>query len=78
MLADGASRSLDTSVVDSAATLTLAALKHAHALNPVEIQRALIQCGEFSRDMLQVACAVVEAASKNGAVYPEVRGHGWD
>ncbi|ETE68672.1 Zinc finger SWIM domain-containing protein, partial [Ophiophagus hannah] len=45
-LADRASRARDSNMVRSAAELALSCLPHAHALNPNEIQRALVQCKE--------------------------------
>jgi len=71
-LADRASRCRDPNMVRAAAELALSCLPHAQALNPNEIQRALIQCKEQSKDMLQRACLSVEMAAKEGGVYPEV------
>ncbi|XP_054168196.1 zinc finger SWIM domain-containing protein 8-like [Oppia nitens] len=71
-LADRASRGRELSMVKAAAELALSCLPHAHALNPNEIQRALIQCKEQSNDMLERACLAVESAAKGGGVYPEV------
>ncbi|XP_064602732.1 zinc finger SWIM domain-containing protein 8-like isoform X2 [Liolophura sinensis] len=71
-LADRASRGRDPNMVRTASELALSCLPHAHALNPSEIQRALIQCKEQSRDMLERACLAVESAAKGGGVYPEV------
>ena len=71
-LADRASRGRDPNMVRAAAELALSCLPHAHALNPNEIQRALIQCKEQSREMLERACLAVESAAKGGGVYPEV------
>ncbi len=71
-LADRASRGRDPNMVRAAAELALSCLPHAQALNPTEIQRALIQCKEQSRDMLERACLAVESAAKGGGVYPEV------
>lgn len=71
-LADRASRGRDPSMVRAAAELALSCLPHAHALNPNEIQRALIQCKEQSSEMLERACLAVESAAKGGGVYPEV------
>ena len=45
-LADRASRARDANMVRAAAELALSCLPHAHALNPNEIQRALLQCKE--------------------------------
>ncbi|MED6255457.1 Zinc finger SWIM domain-containing protein 8, partial [Ataeniobius toweri] len=45
-LADRASRARDLNMVRAAAELALSCLPHAHALNPNEIQRALVQCKE--------------------------------
>lgn len=45
-LADRASRGREPNMVRAAAELALSCLPHAHALNPNEIQRALIQCKE--------------------------------
>ena len=71
-LADRASRGRDPAMVKAAAELALSCLPHASALNPNEIQRALIQCKEQSNDMLERACLAVESAAKGGGVYPEV------
>ena len=59
-------------MVKAAAELALSCLPHAQALNPSEVQRALFQCKEQSRDMLEKACLAVESAAKGGGVYPEV------
>lgn len=48
-LADRASRARDPNMVRAAAELALSCLPHAHALNPNEIQRALVQCKEQVR-----------------------------
>ena len=45
-LADRASRGRDSTTVRRAAELALSVLPRAHALNPNEIQRALLQCRE--------------------------------
>ncbi|CAH1795555.1 unnamed protein product [Owenia fusiformis] len=71
-MADRASRGRDPNMVRAAADLALSCLPHAHALNPNEIQRALIQCREQSREKLEQACLAVESAAKGGGVYPEV------
>ncbi|XP_076368727.1 zinc finger SWIM domain-containing protein 8-like [Tachypleus tridentatus] len=71
-LADRASRVRDPAMVRAAAELALSCLPHAHALNPNEIQRALIQCKEQCVEMLERACLAVESAAKGGGVYPEV------
>jgi hypothetical protein len=71
-LADRASRGREPTMVKAAAELALSCLPHAHALNPNEIQRALIQCKEQSNEMLERACLAVESAAKGGGVYPEV------
>ncbi|KAG1663561.1 Zinc finger SWIM domain-containing protein 8 [Nymphon striatum] len=71
-LADKASRGRDPNMVKAAAELALSCLPHAHALNPNEVQRALIQCKEQSDSMLERACLAVELAAKGGGVYPEV------
>ena len=71
-LADRASRGRDPNVVKASAELALSCLPRAHALNPNEIQRALIQCKEQSREMLERAGLAVESAAKGGGVYPEV------
>lgn len=71
-LADRASRCRDTNMVKAAAELALSCLRHAHALNTPEIQRALTQCKEQSSDMLQRACLSVESMAKDGGVCPEV------
>ncbi|XP_007896380.2 zinc finger SWIM domain-containing protein 8 [Callorhinchus milii] len=71
-LADRASRARDLNMVRAAAELALSCLPHAHALNPNEIQRALVQCKEQDNTMLEKACMAVEEAAKGGGVYPEV------
>ncbi|CAL1538876.1 unnamed protein product [Lymnaea stagnalis] len=71
-LADRASRGRDPYMVRVAAELALSCLPHAHALNPSEVQRALYQCKEQSRDMLEKACLAVETAAEGGGVFPEV------
>lgn len=71
-LADRASRGRDPNMIRAAAELALSCLPNAQALNPSEVQRALIQCKEQSREMLQRACLAVESAAKGGGVYPEV------
>uniref|UniRef100_A0A8C7Q801 Zinc finger, SWIM-type containing 8 n=1 Tax=Oncorhynchus mykiss TaxID=8022 RepID=A0A8C7Q801_ONCMY len=55
-LADRASRARDPNMVRAAAELALSCLPHAHALNPNEIQRALVQCKEQDNVMLEKAC----------------------
>jgi len=61
-------------MVRAASELALSCLPHAHALNPQEISRALLQCKEQSSDMLQRACLSVENTAKEGGggVCPEV------
>ncbi|RUS70320.1 hypothetical protein EGW08_021917 [Elysia chlorotica] len=71
-LADRASRGRDPGMVRVAAELALSCLPHAHALNPTEVQQALYQCKEQSRDMLEKACLAVETAAEGGGVFPEV------
>lgn len=71
-IADRASRGCDVNMVRAAAELALSCLPHAQALNPNEIQRAILQCKEQSDDMLEHACHTVENAAKGGGVYPEV------
>ena len=71
-LADKAARGRDPNMVRAAAELALSCLPQAQALNPSEVQRALFQCKEQSRDMLEKACLAVESAAKGGGVYPEV------
>ncbi|KAL3877929.1 hypothetical protein ACJMK2_035570 [Sinanodonta woodiana] len=74
-LADRASRGRDPNMVRAAAELALSCLPHAQALNPSEVQRALFQCKEQSREMSEKACLAVESAAKGGGVYPEVLFH---
>ena len=74
-LADRASRGRDSNMVKAAAELALSCLPHAQALNPSEVQRALFQAKEQSREMLEKACLAVESAAKGGNVYPEVLFH---
>ncbi|CAG9823361.1 unnamed protein product, partial [Phaedon cochleariae] len=71
-IADRASRGCDLNMVRAAAELALGCLPHAHALNPNEIQRAILQCKEQSDETLERACLTVEQAAKGGGVYPEV------
>ncbi|XP_041485312.1 zinc finger SWIM domain-containing protein 8-like isoform X2 [Lytechinus variegatus] len=71
-LADRASRGRDPNMVRAAAQLALSCLSHAHALNPTDVNRALMQCKEQDIMMLQKACVAVESAAKGGDVYPEV------
>ncbi|XP_070544794.1 zinc finger SWIM domain-containing protein 8-like [Ptychodera flava] len=71
-LADRASRGRDPNMVRTAAELALSCLPHAHALNPTEVNRALMQCKEQDMEMLERASAAVEKAAKGGGVYPEV------
>ncbi|KAB7501706.1 Zinc finger SWIM domain-containing protein 8 [Armadillidium nasatum] len=80
-VADKASRGRDANTIRQAARLALSCLPHAHALNPNEIQRAIVQCKELSSNMLEGACLAVEKAAKGGGVYPEVLfyvAHCWD
>jgi hypothetical protein len=72
-MADRASsRGWDSNMVYPAAELALSVLPHSAALNPNEIQRAILQCKEQSDTMLERACITVEKAAKGGGVYPEV------
>ncbi|XP_076629191.1 zinc finger SWIM domain-containing dorado, partial [Colletes latitarsis] len=71
-IADKSSRGCDSNMVRAAAELALSCLPHAHALNPNEVQRAILQCKEQSEMMLEKACITVENAAKGGGVYPEV------
>lgn len=71
-IADRASRCCDANMVRAAAELALSCLPHSHALNPNEIQRAILQCKEQSEIMLEHSCLTVETAAKGGGVYPEV------
>ena len=71
-IADRASRGRDAGIVTAAAELALSCLSHAHALNPNEIARAILQCKEQSDLMLEKACLAVEEAARGGGVYPEV------
>ncbi|XP_024943377.1 zinc finger SWIM domain-containing protein 8 isoform X1 [Cephus cinctus] len=71
-IADKSSRGSDPNMVRAAAELALSCLPHAHALNPNEIQRAILQCKEQSDLMLEKACITVETTAKGGGVYPEV------
>jgi len=71
-IADRASRGRDNQIVSAAADLALSCLNNAHALNPNEIARAILQCKEQSDQMLEKACLAVENAATGGGVYPEV------
>lgn len=46
-IADRASRGCDPNIVSAAAELALSCLPHSHALNPNEIQRAILQVSLF-------------------------------
>nr|XP_039261702.1 zinc finger SWIM domain-containing protein 8-like isoform X1 [Styela clava] len=71
-LADRASHGRDPTTVQVAAELALSVLPHAHAVNPNEVQRALLQCREQGTEMLEKANIAVEQAGRGGGVYPEV------
>lgn len=71
-MADRASRGWDSNMIYPSAELALSVLPHSAALNPNEIQRAILQCKEQSDQMLERACFTVENAAKGGGVYPEV------
>lgn len=71
-LADRASHGRDPTTVQVAAELALSVLPHAHAVNPNEVQRALLQCREQGPEMLEKANIAVEQAGRGGGVYPEV------
>lgn len=71
-MADRASRGWDNNMVYPSAELALSVLPHASALNPNEIQTAILQCKDQSDQMLERACIRVENAAKGGGVYPEV------
>ncbi|XP_071953686.1 zinc finger SWIM domain-containing protein 8-like isoform X2 [Antedon mediterranea] len=71
-IADRASRCRDLQMVQAAAELALSCLSHAHALNPSDVNRALLQCKEQDVNMLSKACLAVENAAKGGDVYPDV------
>jgi hypothetical protein len=71
-IADRASRGCDHHMVRAAAELALSCLPHSHALNPNEIQRAILQSKEQGDQMLEQSCLTVENAAKGGGVYPEV------
>lgn len=71
-MADRASRGWDSNMVYPSAELALSVLPHASALNPNEIQTAILQCKDQSDQMLERACIRVENAAKGGGVYPEV------
>ncbi|XP_043461539.1 zinc finger SWIM domain-containing protein 8 homolog isoform X1 [Leptopilina heterotoma] len=71
-IADKTSRGSDHNIVKAAAELALSCLSHCHALNPNEIQRAILQCKEQGEEMLEKACITVENTAKKGGVYPEV------
>ena len=71
-IADGSSRGRDPAMVGAAAELALSCLSQAHALNPNDIARAIMQCKEHSDMMLEKGCLAVEEAARGGGVYPEV------
>lgn len=58
--------------IDEALFTSFVDIFQAHALNPTEIQRALVQCKEQNQSILEKACLAVENAAKDGGVYPEV------
>ncbi|CAF0728702.1 unnamed protein product [Brachionus calyciflorus] len=64
-MADRVSRVRDNMAVRAAAELALSSLRYAHLMNLTEIQRALCQCKEKSKEMLQRACVVTENAVKD-------------
>ncbi|RNA04312.1 zinc finger SWIM domain-containing 8 [Brachionus plicatilis] len=64
-LADRVSRVRDQMAVKAAAELALSSLRFAHLMNLTEIQRALLQCKEQNKEMLQRACVVCENAVKD-------------
>lgn len=68
----GTAASRDSNMVYPSAELALSVLPHAAALNPNEIQTAILQCKDQSDQMLERACLRVEHAAKGGGVYPEV------
>lgn len=76
-LADRASRARDSNMVRAAAELALSCLPHAHALNPNEIQRALVQCKEQVL-LLSAVCARGNLRAEHffyqNCVYVKVRG----
>lgn len=53
-IADKSSRGSDPNMVRAAAELALSCLPHAHALNPNEVQRAILQVGIFSSLVIAV------------------------
>lgn len=71
-LADRASRARDSNMVRAAAELALSCLPHAHALNPNEIQRALVQCKEqvfaYSLGTWSGVCVRLGVGQADGAV----------
>lgn len=64
-LADRVSRVRDQMAVKAAAELALSSLRFAHLMNLTEIQRALLQCKEQNKEMVQRACVVCENAVKD-------------
>ncbi|KAL3101879.1 hypothetical protein niasHS_003288 [Heterodera schachtii] len=71
-LADKASQSSDSAMVEEAALLALSVLPEANSLLPTESQKALNQCKERGTKLLEEACLAVEKAAERGGVYPEV------
>ena len=51
-ISDRASRGRDALTVREAAKLALSCLPHSHALNPNEIQRAIIQVGHITSQLV--------------------------
>lgn len=51
-IADRASRGCDPNIVSAAAELALSCLPHSHALNPNEIQRAILQVDTIKRSLI--------------------------
>jgi len=67
-----ASRSRDHNLQHAAAELAVSCLPHSHTLNPGEIQQAINLCKEQDVELLERACASVEASSRNGGILPEI------
>ena len=67
-----ASRSGDHKLRRAAAELAVSCLPQSHTLNPGEIQQAVNMCKEEDIEMLERACACVEASSKNGGIQPDI------
>ncbi|XP_069030835.1 zinc finger SWIM domain-containing protein 8 isoform X3 [Embiotoca jacksoni] len=72
-LADRASRARDPNMVRAAAELALSCLPHAHALNPNEIQRALVQCKEQVHSLAAAPCVCTSSCFQHDRITPALK-----